>query len=86
MTSDNLTIAARFAPLIERVHGGHHPEFTRVRQITAELQRPISVDRATALFRELRAVTHGYALPGDVCGAVEATYEALERSDRELAA
>lgn len=85
MTSQSLTAAAQLAPLLERVHGGHHPELTRVREITQELQQA-NAARTSELFAELRAVTDNYAIPGDVCGAFEAAYHALEQSDREFAA
>ena len=37
MTSQDLTTAAEYAPIIERVHGANHPELTRVREITEQL-------------------------------------------------
>lgn len=86
MSSQSLTTAAQLAPLIERVHGGHHPELTRVREITQELQQSENSARTSELFEELRAVTDNYFIPDDVCEAFEATYHALEQSDRERAA
>ena len=84
MINQNLSQAARLAPIVERVHGAHHPEMIRVREITQELADSDAA-RAEGLFRELRAVTGGYAVPGDVCEAFEATYRALERADAEIA-
>lgn len=86
MTSQSLKTAAQLAPLIERVHGGYHPELTRVCEITQELQQSGNSARTSELFGELRAVTDNYAIPNDVCGAFEAIYHALAQSDRELAA
>ena len=86
MSSQSLSTAAQLAPLIERVHGAHHPELTRVREITLQLQQSSNNARPSELFRELRTVTDNYAIPGDVCGAFEATYQALEQADKELAA
>ena len=86
MTNQNLRTAAQLAPIVERVHGGHHPELTRVREITHELQQSYSAARSPELFAELREVTDNYAIPPGVCGAFEATYQALEQFDRELAA
>ncbi|HMM82652.1 MAG TPA: hypothetical protein PJ998_05685 [Terrimesophilobacter sp.] len=82
MTDQNIARAAQFAPLIERVHGAHHPELTRVREITMQLQQAGNATRTSALFNELRTVTRNYAIPDDVCGAFEATYQALESADR----
>ncbi|HEX6054464.1 MAG TPA: hypothetical protein VFY98_01525 [Intrasporangium sp.] len=86
MTDKNIARAAQFAPIIERVHGAHHPELTRVREITQELQQSDDENRRFELFEELRSVTQSYAIPNDVCEAFEATYQALERADRQHAA
>lgn len=77
-----LAKALELAPLIERVHGAHHPELTRVRELTEEISR--SDDAAAPdLFRELRAVTGNYAVPSDGCEAFHGTYEALKAADDE---
>ncbi|WP_203568406.1 hypothetical protein [Aestuariimicrobium ganziense] len=78
-----LAKALELAPIIERVHGEHHPELTRVREITELLSAP-GAD-VTALFSELRTVTSGYAIPDDVCETFEATYQALEQAEAEIA-
>lgn len=80
MTDQNLLIAAEYAPIIERVHGANHPELTRVREITEELQSSDAA-RSAELFEELRTVTDNYAIPGDVCETFEATYQALSKAD-----
>ena len=86
MTDHNIAQAAKFAPLIERVHGGHHPELTRVREITLQLHEASKGTSTSELFKELRIVTHNYAIPDDVCSAFEATYQALESADRQQVA
>lgn len=86
MTDQNLARAAELASLIERVHGATHPELTRVRQITLALQQSGNETRTIELFNELRTLTQNYALPDDACEAFEATYQALERADRQHAA
>lgn len=86
MTNQNLATAAQLAPIVERVHGAHHPELTRVRQLTMQLQQPANADRAGEIYQELRAVTSNYAIPSDVCEAFVATYQALEQADRARAA
>ena len=83
MTSQYLTEAAEFAPLIERVHGEHHPELTRVRELTEKLQDAASPEAASELFAELRTVTANYTVPSDGCEAYQATYQALQRADGE---
>ena len=86
MTDHNIAEAAKFAHLIERVHGAHHPELTRVREITLAIEASEDPTRRSALFTELRAVTQNYAIPDDVCETFEATYQALERADRSQVA
>jgi iron-sulfur cluster repair protein YtfE (RIC family) len=78
--------AAQFAPIIERVHGSNHPELTRVREITLDLQQTTDAARKTGLFTELRSVTQDYAVPGDVCEAFEATYRSLQQADGQHSA
>lgn len=86
MTNRHIEKAAQLAPIVERVHGAHHPELTRVREITEELQRTDNTTSTMTLFQELRTVTENYAIPNDVCEAFEATYHALERADKHLTA
>ena len=86
MTNWHIEQAAQLAPIGERVHGSHHPELTRVREITEELQHTDETTHTMTLFQELRTVTEDYKIPEDVCEAFEATYHALERADQQLTA
>lgn len=86
MINRHIEKAAQLAPIVERVHGGHHPELTRVREITQALHHSDNPANTPALFQELRTVTDNYAIPNDVCEAFEATYHALERADKHQAA
>lgn len=86
MTDQNIAHAAKLAPLIERVHGTHHPELTRVREITLQLHEASKGANTAELFEELRVVTDNYAIPDDVCSAFEATYQALESADKQQVA
>lgn len=86
MTNRYLEKAAQLAPIVEHVHGTHHPELTRVRQIIEELQSREDTATTLPLFQELRAVTENYAIPKDGCEAFEATYDALKRADQQLTA
>lgn len=86
MTNRYLEKAAQLAPIVEHVHGTHHPELTRVRQIIEELQSREDTATTLPLFQELRAVTENYAIPSGVCEAFEATYDALKRADQQLTA
>lgn len=85
MANRNIEKAAQLAPVIEHVHGEHHPELTRVREITQALYQSDNATNTPELFQELRSVTDNYAIPNDVCEAFEATYHALERADKQRA-
>ena len=81
MTADYLSTAMELAPIVERVHGSHHPELTRVRELTQQISAATDLEESAALFRELRSVTSNYAVPSDGCEAYTATYEALSALD-----
>ena len=78
--TDHLSTALKFAPIIERVHGSHHPELTRVRELTERIPHADATETAE-IFGELRAVTNDFAIPADACEAFTATYESLSAAD-----
>lgn len=78
--------AAELAPLIERVHGEHHPELTRVRELTEAIVATDDRGELTELFTELRTVTSDYTLPADACEAYTGAYENLKAADEALSA
>lgn len=85
MTTDHLGKAAKFAPIIERVHGAGHPELTRVRELTEGLTAATEPTEFAGLFQELRSVTNNYEVPSDGCEAYTATYDALKAADTQHA-
>lgn len=82
MTDQAMAKAAELAPIIERVHGEHHPELTRVRELTEQLAAAGPGADVQAIFDELRVVTSDFAIPDDVCETFEATYEALQQVEQ----
>lgn len=81
--TDHLSTALQLTPLIERVHGAHHPELTRVRELTEYLGCATNADVKDDLFRELRDITDGYALPKGACEAFTVAYNALESAEKK---
>lgn len=79
MKNEHIARAAELAPVVERVHGKNHPELTRVRELTEQLQNT-GAD-TSEVFAQLRDVTNNYTVPGDACEAYQWTYKALERAD-----
>lgn len=76
-----------YVPVVERVHGAHHPEFHEVRQLFDSMAAKISAGgrkrpELAAEFQRLREVTHNYQVPGDVCESYEAVYTMLSALDQ----
>ncbi|MER2181514.1 MAG: iron-sulfur cluster repair di-iron protein, ric [Desemzia incerta] len=76
----------QFTPIVNRVHGGNHPEFNEVKELwdsiyekseTAGSEKP----ELDTEFQRLRKVTANYTVPGDVCESYEAVYNMLEEVD-----
>ncbi len=70
----------QYVPVVERVHGGHHPEFYDVR---AEYNKLVEKIRANDLdlseeFGRLDLITDSYKVPGDVCETYEAVFVMLK--------
>lgn len=83
----NFKILEQYVPLVDRVHGSHHPEFHDVRTVfeaisqktkAAGLERPELVEE----FAQLREITNNYTLPADVCESYEAVYNMLKEADQ----
>lgn len=75
-----------FVPVVERVHGGSHPEFHHVRRLFDEINVKIKEKGSERPeldneFKELREVTHNYTVPEDVCESYEAVYKMLSELD-----
>ncbi|USQ78659.1 hypothetical protein [Ornithinimicrobium faecis] len=77
----DLSTAAQLAPILERVHGAHHPELTRIRELTQQIAQSADGAATTILFRELRAITNYYSVPSDGCEAFVVTYGSLRSAD-----
>ncbi len=70
----------KLLPVVERVHGGSHPELHQA----AALYRALKEAPSAALFQELRQVTADYAVPEDACQAYAKTYGLLARLDEDF--
>ncbi|NLD34370.1 MAG: iron-sulfur cluster repair di-iron protein, ric [Clostridiales bacterium] len=83
----HLKTLAQYVPVVDRVHGKHHPEFHEVRAIAEDVIAKAKAvrTRLPALdeeFIRLRQVTDNYTVPGDVCESYEAVYHMLAELDR----
>jgi len=82
-----LKTLGQYVPVVDRVHGQHHPEFHEVRQLFDTLAAKIKEagrkqPQLEPEFARLREVTGGYAVPGDVCESYEAVYRMLAALDK----
>ena len=76
-----------FVPIVQRVHGPHHPEFHEVKDLFDALNAKIKAAGGERPdldeeFAQLRAVTDNYRVPDDVCETYEAVYKMLEELDK----
>ena len=63
----------KILPVVERVHGEHHPELHEVAKLYGELKQGADVKAA------LRKTTGNFAVPGDACPTFAKTYADLEK-------
>lgn len=83
----NMERLEQFVPIVDRVHGEHHPEFHDVRRVFDEVNQKVksagkdkpNLDNE---FKELRKITSNYEVPGDVCESYEAVYNMLSELDQ----
>jgi regulator of cell morphogenesis and NO signaling len=71
-------------PIVDRVHGGNHPEFHEVRKVFNIILKKINESEAEKPnlddeFNKLSEITHNYEIPGDVCESYEAVYNMLSK-------
>lgn len=83
---DNLKKLEQYVPIVDRVHGGGHPEFHDVRRIFEDIK--VKVNKACAdkpelenEFKQLREITDNYSVPDDVCDSYEAVFNMLSEID-----
>lgn len=74
-----------YVPIVDRVHGGSHPEFHEVKRVFDKMINPLKAEPAqpelTEAFHELRRITSDYTVPIDVCESYEAVYHMLKDLD-----
>lgn len=76
----------QYTPIVERVHGGSHPEFYEVRKLFDVINEKVrkagsARPKLDEEFAKLRAITNNYTVPGDVCESYEAVYTMLAEAD-----
>ncbi len=91
VTQKHLKTLALYVPVVDRVHGQHHPEFHEVRALWESISDAIDIagkekPQLEAEFARLREVTSNYQVPGDVCESYEAVYHMLKDLDQAYSA
>lgn len=82
----NFKILEIYVPVVDRVHGAHHPEFHKVRAEYDEIVKKVNesgeeVPKLDTEFKKLREITDNYTVPGDVCESYDAVYTKLKELD-----
>lgn len=77
----------QYVPIVDRVHGGNHPEFHDVRRlfdtIVEKSEQPGNgKPDLNDEFAQLRLITNNYEIPADVCESYESVYNMLGEIDR----
>lgn len=70
----------QYVPVVERVHGGHHPEFFEVRVEYNKLVDKYKNNESdlSEEFDRLNSITNSYKVPSDVCETYEAVFVMLK--------
>lgn len=74
---------SKYVPIVDRVHGQHHPEFHDVvtvfdqlkSKVTGTKRKDVNLDNE---FAQLKSITNDYEVPEDVCETYAAVYQMLE--------
>ncbi|MDO4465677.1 MAG: iron-sulfur cluster repair di-iron protein, ric [Bacillota bacterium] len=69
----------KILPVVDRVHGDHHPELHKV----LELYNTLKENASKEVFEKLREVTTDYTIPSDACPTYEKTYRLLEALEKD---
>ncbi|WP_025725244.1 hypothetical protein [Acholeplasma granularum] len=71
-----------YVPIVARVHGKHHPQIYKVKDIfeviVSKTDKGISDINLDEEFNQLKEITHNYLVPNDVCESYEAVYNMLQ--------
>ena len=83
---ENQEVLSTFTKAVTKVHGIHHPEVYKVREIYEKIEQKINTgdDNLESEFKLLREITLNYQTPTDSCEAFRSVYKILKTAD-ELA-
>lgn len=87
VTERHLKTLEQYVPVVDRVHGGNHPEFHEVRAVFQTIHKKIKAAGSgkpvlDEEFARLREITNNYTTPGDVCETYAAVYHMLSEFDQ----
>lgn len=77
----------QYVPIVDRVHGEHHPEFHEVRTLFNTIAEKTEAAKSNepelnGEFLKLRTITDNYTIPSDVCETFAAVYNMLAELDK----
>lgn len=73
----------KYVPIVDRVHGPHHPEFHDVVTVFDTIKSKVTSSKGKVVildneFAQLKSITNDYEVPEDVCETYAAVYQMLE--------
>lgn len=78
----------KILPVVQRVHGGNHPEIYRVGEIYTDILKGMKLgknnEKMNKLLNELKSITGNFMAPADVCATYCRTYELLAKLTEEI--
>lgn len=88
VNSSDLDELNKILPVVQRVHGGNHPELSRVGEIYTDILNGIKSGKSSEgmvkLLDELKSITGSFMAPADACATFCRTYELLAKLTEEI--
>lgn len=84
LSNELFPVLVQYIPVVDRVHGDHHPEFHEVRRLFDSVYQKTQASNVEKPelreeFSQLQEITKNYAVPDDVCETYEAVYVMLRQ-------
>ncbi len=78
----------KILPVVQRVHGGNHPELFRVGEIYTDILKGAksgkSSEKMAELLEELKSITGNFKTPADACATYDRSYELLAKLTEKI--
>lgn len=84
LSNELFPVLVQYIPVVDRVHGDHHPEFHEVRRLFDSVYQKTQASNVEKPelreeFSQLQEISRNYAVPDDVCETYEDVYVMLRQ-------